>query len=146
MGFGYSSYEFELIDEEQLAKICPETYNALNELRTIIDDSDNHSFEDFVKLVAWSWELDDEESLINDEEPLVFFEKLHSAYKALQDDVKEKVGLDIVIGIHNSDDGSRYDDVDGIYFEALNIMCLTPAGALSRELGLSGPAQYVNAG
>lgn len=121
MGMGYSGCHAATISSESLAELCPETWGRF---QADLDRLDRQ-LDDFAMCVAWgsfgsSWDE-------------LTVEVLTRAWEAVQEEFAEvtRVGnshLTVSLKYHDSDNGSRYDEVSGGFFEVDGHKQLSPAG------------------
>ena len=110
-GAGYADVVTELFVQEQCCK-------EFDKFKSLVSDMGA-----FAQLCM----IDEQDS--SEEHPNVI-----RAYNALCMAFKRKTGLLLSLGYHNSDDeGSCYDDVDGIYWAVSGVYKLTPAGKKYRK-------------
>ena len=112
MGMGYAANYADVIQEKEVEIICPNEYKAfLDILEKAKIDLDT-----FAKDVAYN--ADDHH-----------IQEIVDGWFALEKAFEKATGLWLTINHHDqSNDGSRYDDVDGYFFEVGNVYQLTPAG------------------
>jgi hypothetical protein len=70
------------------------------------------------------------------------WQEIEALFSSLCSEFNKETGLFLNIGYHNSsDEGSRYDDVDGFFWEVHGVYERTPAAVKNAEL--ISPASYV---
>ena len=117
MGMGYSGCYGDIISDENLEKLCPETFKAFME-------SLNENPEDAPHPAS--------SLMFNDGE---CGEIITGTYEALQKDFKTKTGLELNIGYHDADnDGDRYDEVGDVYWTVDGMWQYTPAGKKMKDI------------
>lgn len=137
MGMGYSACRAWIITEEKLAELNLPTWEkfkqTLEEAREGIDEC---AYYDFLN------------GYLNPEEyPEEDLTALVEAWESLQTDFKERTGLGLDINYHDCEsDGSRYDDVDGIFYTVGNVESFTLAGSKAYNAGLIDKAWWVTFG
>lgn len=114
MGMGYGANYADVIEEKALDKIVKGKVKELKE--ALGEDYDLES-------LAREIEFDEGEI----EEPL--FGKADKIYHEIQETFKKETGLELALSFHDSDeDGDRYDQVNGAFWEVFGMYELTPAG------------------
>ena len=121
MGMGYFANSTDTIQEETIVKVCKDEFKAFTDSFNGLD----FDIEDFAKEYQYGYEID-----TDDEEAM---KRVNDAYTKLIDTFSERTGLTLNISYHNEDEGSRYDDVIGIYWEVGNIYQLTPQAKAFKE-------------
>lgn len=117
MSMGYSACFSEHIENAGLKKILGKTDGRkVNQLLKAIDSvSGNESHSDVVR-----WLDDDDISFLSDRDAVTTkpFIKIKKLWTAIKDKVKAETGLRLYINYHDKDnEGSDYDDVDGVFFD-----------------------------
>ena len=116
MSMGYSACFSEHIEDDKLKKVLGTDAEKLDELKTLIDKLSESESTDSV--VRW---LDEEDSSYLSDEELVEtddFTRLKTLWTEIMAKVKEETGLHLYINYHDSENnGSSYDDVDGVFFD-----------------------------
>ena len=120
MGSGYAAGYADVIKQEDLIKFCPKEFK--NFLDVLAENKDI-DLELFAREAGYGF---------NDN--LDIDAKTIDAYKQLQTAFEKKTGLGLNIGYHNEDDGSRYDEVYGVYWGVSNVYEKTRAGKKMGEL------------
>ena len=114
MSMDYGSNFVETIEEKTVEETCPCEFvelvkvieNQLEENELDVSDIDELAF-----------------SIKNDEK---IPEPIKEAYQALCDAFEKQTGLPLGLGYHDTDEGSRYDDIDGSYWWIGNVYQMTP--------------------
>jgi len=114
MGMGYAGSYADVIEESELIKLgnCGK---LLKKLRSFVsDDVDN-----ILIALAQGQDLNDS----------VLEKKVYKASENLMREFKKVTGLDLSFGYHDSsNEGDRYDDVDGFFWAVEGMYQLTKAG------------------
>ena len=112
MSMGYSACFTEHVSDDNLKKILGDEADKLDQLKKLIDDCENECTDDLVRY------LDDGDiGGLNDAEA-DGLKQLKKLWAAIQKRVKKETGLKLYINYHDSsDNGSCYDDVDGVFFD-----------------------------
>lgn len=138
MSMGYGAAFAETIKETSLKKICPGSFAVFMEFFDADSDEDadkdGHciiSLEAFAKAAQFN----DYDSLLeigtgSMKDIDTALKQIKRAWNKLRADFKKNTeGLTLHIAFHDQgDEGSSYDDVDGVYFCVGNAYQLTPAG------------------
>lgn len=135
MGMGYGANYADVIKPEAVAKIVPDAYKAFEDaLKAMGID-----FEELCRIIAECDNDNGHEQACQDA-----MEALNDAfYKAT---ITEDKGLQLCSGYHREDDGDRYDEVTGGYFELHGVYQKSPAAERFADvLGLERRF-YVNFG
>lgn len=121
MGMGYFANSTDTIQEETIVKVCKDEFKAFTDSFNGLD----FDIEDFAQESEYGYEIetDDDDAM----------KRVNDAYTKLIDIFYERSGLTLNISYHNEDEGSRYDDVIGIYWEVGNIYQLTPQAKAFKE-------------
>ena len=152
MGMSYSAGYADVFGLEKIKSLCPDTFNKL---RDEIEIAGERYEEVWERLGYWAQTEQLEElggdlactldNNIESESDEAFEQRCEeyaaliiSAYQELQKDFEKVtrvngVGLQLSIGYHNSEDGGKYDDIDGVYFYVENAYVLSPAGEKFKE-------------
>ena len=109
MGMGYSGSYSDNIAEENIEKLAPEQYAAFMK---VLEDEEVE-LECYAKSIAYC-------------NPDEAHQPIHSKFTDLQRYLYMAHELSIDINYHDSDNGSRYDEVDGYFFEVNNRMIRNP--------------------
>ena len=117
MGMGYSANVVNGVSEEFIKKVAKEEWEKF---MAAIAADENYSFGDFAK----DQQYEDTED---------YSEEVKTSFKELCEVFNKKTGLELYIGYHNGEDGSCYDDVDGVYWYVKGAYQLTPAGEKYKE-------------
>ena len=116
MSMGYSACFTEHIEDDKLKKVLGTDAGKFDELKSLIDKlSDSESTDDIVR-----WLDDDDASYLSDEDLVETddYRRLKTLWAEIMAKVKEVTGLKLYINYHDSDNnGSSYDDVDGVFFD-----------------------------
>lgn len=113
MSMGSMANFAETVEQDFVKKTCPKEFNALIEA---VDKDEDISIEALA--------IDIEDS------PAEFNKEIRKAYKALKSAFKKKIGIDIRIAFHDSDDnGDIYDDINGVFWvlDFSSVYQMTPA-------------------
>jgi len=114
MGMGYGAGFADVIEEDEIKKLCPKEFYALRELV----DKDDQTDWDSLARAGICCEIEGECG-----------EEISKAYEKLCRAFKKKTGLSLSINFHDKqDEGDRYDEVDGPYWIVDGMYELTPAG------------------
>ena len=119
MGMGYSACYADVISEENLIKLCPEDAGVFFGLF-----GDHGGTCGSLEEAARSLQYQDGD----------YADQVESAYKELQRVFLIKTGLELNIGVHEEDDGSRYDDLNGVYWAVDGVWEYTPAGKRFKDV------------
>lgn len=111
MGMGYSGCYADVVDQSFVEEVAPaELENFLNTLEK--SDVEVAEFARESQYGGGDWD-----------------EPVGDAYDALTEKFKSETGLELEIAYHSSEDeGSRYDDVDGVFWVVGGVYMKTPAG------------------
>ena len=119
MGMGYSANYADVISEKDVKEIVPKEYDAfikaLNDNGSSLSDFACNLIEDLPE---------DKQQPIDD--AWFALEKAFELKTRVNSD--HNSGLWLSVEYHDSNDGSRYDDVDGVFFSVGNLYYLTEAG------------------
>jgi hypothetical protein len=127
MGMGYFSNHATTIEPEDIRKLCSETFEAFTE------SIKKHEVD--IGEVAQMFKFDDFED---------FKKEIADNYKAFQKDFNEKTELKISIDYHACDDeGSRYDDLDGVFWRLDGVYVLSDAAKRLKDKATITDAAYV---
>lgn len=111
MGMGFAGAYADVVEVETIEKFCKKEYKAFMDSFS----GSSTDLETFAQNASYS--LDDEDA------------NVVWAYNDLCEAFNEKTGLDLGLSFHSaSDEGDRYDDVDGAYWCVEGMYALTPAG------------------
>lgn len=119
MSMGYSACFSEHIEDDKLKKVLGSDAGKLDELKALIDKlSDGDNAENTDDIVRWLDEEDDS-YLSNDElTETDDYRRLQTLWTEIMAKVREETGLNLYINYHDSrNNGSSYDDVDGVFFD-----------------------------
>lgn len=115
MGMGYGANFAEVIEEKDIAKLCPKEYEAYSETLENSDVVDN--LNEFAMEASQGGDLSR------------FDNEFKKAYEKLINAFHKKTGLHLNINYHSSkDNGDRYDEVDEFFWEVGGMYQLTKAG------------------
>jgi hypothetical protein len=113
MGMGYGAAFGEIIQPEDIEKLCPKQWAAF--IKALDETEDGETIDSFAQ-----------EAMFGENDP-----EANSAvvYKQLCEAFEKKTGLSLGVSYHDSEsEGSRYDDVDGSYWWVEGMYQLSPAG------------------
>lgn len=110
MGMGYAANYADVIPEKEVELICPQEYKSFLEIL----EKANMDLDTFSRDVAYNAKDHHVQQVVD-------------GWFALEKAFERKTGLWLSINYHDSaNDGSRYDDVDGYFFELGNVYQLKP--------------------
>lgn len=117
MSMGYSACFSEHIENDDLKKILGKTAGRkVNQLIKAIDKvSDDECHDNVVR-----WLDEDDTGNLSDRDAATTkpFIRIHKLWTAIKDKVKAETGLRLYINYHNrADNGSSYDELDGVFFD-----------------------------
>lgn len=116
MSMGYSACFTEHIEDDNLKKVLGTDAGKLDELKGLIGKlSDDESTDDIVR-----WLDEEDASYLSDESVVETddYRRLKTLWTEIMAKVKEETGLNLYINYHDSsNNGSSYDDVDGVFFD-----------------------------
>lgn len=117
MSMGYSACFSEHIENDDLKKILGKTDGRkVNQLIKAIDKvSDDECHDNVVR-----WLDEDDTGNLSDRDAATTkpFIRIHKLWTDIKDKVKAETGLRLYINYHDSsNNGSCYDDVDGVFFD-----------------------------
>ena len=135
MGIDYSAAYADVIQLEDVQKLCPVEYDALMGLLEKI----NVSFDDFASAFARDMveddiilpNLDDDEQKPFQEELLDALETLMSAFKRV---TATEDGYLYLTLEHHASDGNRADEITGGFFNVGGVYKKTPAGERFQDI------------
>lgn len=112
---GYGANFADTIEETTIRDICKIEIEALEKALA----ANNSNLEKYAQELVWGEEV---------------AEEVEKAYERLQE-VFEIItyGLTLILNYHNSDDGDRYDDVNGYFWEVGEVYKMTDAGRRMQE-------------
>ena len=121
MGMGYFANSTDTIEEETIVKVCKDEFKAFTDSFDGLD----FDIEDFAQESEYGYEIetDDDDGM----------KRVNDAYTKLIDTFYDRTQLTLNISYHNDEEGSRYDDVEGIYWEVGNVYQLTPQAKAFKE-------------
>ena len=112
MGIGYGANYADLIEQDELNKIVD---GKVDKLIEVLDND--------LEIFAMDIQYDGDDL----EEDLFF--KAEKIYHEIQEDFQNKTGLELELSYHSQeDDGDRYDNVDGAYWQVYGMYELSEAG------------------
>ena len=129
MSMGFAAGYAEVFPTEKLKELCLHEYNAFVQA-SIIDAEGELLPED---------ERDDDEDYLGEQADYLQYkggerdvsEEVREAWETLCRKFNERTGLTLHIGVHDSEDnGSQYDELNGVYFCVDGMYQLSPAGEL----------------
>jgi len=120
MGMGYSACTAWTIDDKDCQKLCRKPWN--NMMAALADK--NMSLDELAQTLNWDGEVPD-----------YILDALNAFTKAFE----KKTGLPIGLYFHNADEeGDRYDDINGHYWDLSEVSRLTPkAKKLGKKIRFS---------
>lgn len=124
MSMGYSANMLMTITMEDVKKLNLSSFEILNQF---MQDT-NATWENLAELFIWDTPI---EELTVDEQ-----KEIEDLYKSFKKEFKETTGITINLEQHNSEDeGSRYDDVDGVFFQLdfFDVFDYTPEAKALKE-------------
>ena len=141
MGMGYSACKTTTIHESEVDKIVPNELKAFNDYLAEIGVEKNYQLGQDIQDGCISDNLDE------DLDVDVVAEKISELASAVCDAFEKATGVSIYTQGHDSEEnGSRYDDVDGFFWE-LCVYQLTPEAQALKEKGIKfEDAYYVSFG
>jgi hypothetical protein len=124
MGMGYWANQAYVISEEVLRKVCKKEYNALiNLLKKLDIDVEGYNGQILAQ--------EEYEELTNsNDEPLTKenANKVGEVIQELQNAFNKSSNLGLHINYQSEDEGSRYDDVEGLFWEVYGFTGVTTEG------------------
>jgi len=131
MGYGANACYCDIIDEELIKKLCPHDFQILiNRLKRYDIDIETLAREIFAGDDQGAYILEgvDHDVVKENDEEIV--KRIYQAYERLRKAFKvETEGLVINLNFHDQEnDGDRYDDVNGYFWEVGGVYKLTLAG------------------
>jgi len=112
MSMGYGANFAEVIEDKDLKKLCPKEFKAL--INALDQSDEGHDLESFARALAYDEELD---------------ENVMSLYENLKTAFEKKTKLSLGLAFHDKeDDGDRYDEINGAYWNVSEMYQLSPAG------------------
>ncbi|WP_182102474.1 hypothetical protein [Niallia taxi] len=131
MGMGYGCNFGMIISREEVLKVAPNEFKALEEKLEELEVS----LDTLAQAVHYSELISDED--VTDEEA----ETLDSLWEKVTEAFEKQTGIGLLLSYHSkSDEGDRYDEVDGAYFELSwnDVYKLSPeAQKLKENLGVN---------
>jgi hypothetical protein len=128
MGMGYSANFGCVVGYNDIRSICGEEFDLLEKLLEELDSN----MEELARHMDWDMDLDELEQ--------EGYDKLMIAFEEVLKKFKEATGLELILRCHDqSDNGDRYDDVDGAFFEVSfdEVFELTSKAKRAEELGIN---------
>lgn len=118
MSMGYSACFTEHIEDDNLKKVLGTDAGKLDELKSLLDKlTEGDDAENTDDIVRWLSEDDDsylsDDALVETDD----YRRLKTLWTEIMAKVKDETGLKLYINYHDSDNGSCYDDVDGVFFD-----------------------------
>ena len=111
---GYGAGHADCVDQSFVKKQCPKEFKAFLKA---IEDSGNFDFDCVARAASYDQVEED------------CSKEILEAYVNLTTAFEKKTGLSLYLGFHDkTEEGDRYDDVDGAYFWVDKVFTLTPAG------------------
>jgi hypothetical protein len=132
---GYGANFAEVITPAALKRLCPKTFKIFRETL-----EDAQMDEETLAQHALDYDIEIDPDILYHKE---LIQAVHKAYKALQKDfnrrvigslpgsaqTKESSRLSLVLNFHDSNEnGDKYDEVNGPFWEVLGMYQLSPAG------------------
>jgi len=144
MGMGHSACKTTTIHESEVDKIVPNELKAFNDYLAEIGVDKNYQLGQDIQNGDIHNSLDDLDEKYDVDEVA---EKISELANALCDAFEKATGVSIYTQGHDSEEnGSRYDDVDGFFWE-LSVYQLTPEAQALKEKGIKfEDAYYVSFG
>ena len=138
MGMGYAGNHAVIISDENLEKLCPAEYKTFVKIfeSPYISEDMVHSFLDFGEDLGDTYGGEED---VAEETWESLAASLQAAWDLLADAfrVKTAVGdstLSLYYGYHGSDDGDRYDDIQGRYWGVDQARVYTPAAEAVKDI------------
>jgi hypothetical protein len=126
MGMGFAAACADVFPTDEVRELCPDEYAALVVAARIAvdgedegDDSEADAF--YLQRAAGDLQYEGGERNVS--------EGVGEAWRVLCAKFEAATGLELSIGFHDSEnDGSTYDEVEGLYFAVDGMYQLSPAG------------------
>lgn len=115
MGMGYGANYADVMQDSDVAKICPKEHKKLLDNLKRLDIGLNEFGADLMN------EIDLDKILVK-------------SYNDLCKSFLKKTGLEIALDFHSSEDGDRYDEIDGAFWSIYGMYTLTLAGRKCNNL------------
>ena len=113
----------DVVQEELLIQICPQELKEFNAALLEADISEWEFHQTWLSGEKSSSEQKSEDGNVNQND------NPYRALQALIDMFRTKTGgLELDILFHDTEDGDRYDEVEGLFFTASGVYQYTPAG------------------
>ena len=140
MGMGSAPAQTQVVKHEIVKKVVPTEYEAFEELMKKHDsDLECDYYDGIVQSLNQDELIEDD---ISDDE----FKAINEAYEKLCNAFYEKTKLSLSLNNLSEDDGGRYDDVGGTFWEVGNVYQLTPeAEAFNKQFGTEDEPAIKNA-
>lgn len=118
MGMGYGANYADIVSQEFVEETAPmEFANFLQALENVEANLDSFAQDT------------QNDGMFGEDEETDYGDEVDQAFDALVNKFQEVTGLSLTLNYHNRDDeGDRYDDVDGIYWEVGGVYELSEAG------------------
>lgn len=131
MGMGYGANFVDVIELTHIKKVgkCKKLFdNFAKKLKEAGTDLDSFA----QSLSSNGYDVQDAVGEVCGDEKVG--KSLVSTYEALLSEFREKTGLVLSLDYHSSeDDGDRYDEIDGSYWEIRGFHSISPAGLAAQE-------------
>jgi len=114
MGMGYAANYVDCVEIDFVRETCPEEFQNLE----MVLDEHNYCLDQ----LGQEGEIDD-----------IQVGEVEDALDLLEKAFYTATGLTLSVGYHSSDDGDRYDDVQGFFFSVEGAYQLSPAGERNKE-------------
>jgi hypothetical protein len=120
MGYGANACWADVISKEDIIKVVGKTaedfFNSLTE----------DELENFAKFMVYDIDFMQSDKT---EQTLIL-------YNRMRDDFEEKTKLELEIMYHDSEEGDRYDDVEGVFFDVVGVFDVTPEARKLLDSGI----------
>lgn len=129
MGMGYGCNFGMIISREEVIKVAPNEFKALEERLEELEIS----MDALAQAVNHGDLIDDED--VSDDDA----KTLDSLWEKVADTFEKQTGIGLLLSYHSkSDEGDRYDEVDGAYFELSwsDVYKLSPEAQKLKEHGI----------
>jgi hypothetical protein len=127
MGMGFAAACADVFPTDKVRELCPDEYAALVVAARIAVDGEDEGDDDseadafYLQRAAGDLQYEGGERNVS--------EGVREAWRALCAGFEAATGLTLSIGFHDSEnDGSSYDEVEGLYFAVDGMYQLSPAG------------------
>lgn len=109
MGMGYGANNILALNEEKLRKEFQQEFEVLEATLELVE----LSLKDLAQAEQYQSSIQDEYEDISTEQETLIYDALEQLTKAF----KDTYGFTLYLGHHDNEaEGSRYDDVDGVFF------------------------------